>query len=494
VPLGLRAADAYGDSGRDADYPPWWPGPLPMSNLLNSSVPTQRHLREVERLFPHLYEGTVEYVSDPMNLGRIKVRVHGVNDPDSQRTPPTSLPWCYPCHAPGSFHVPEVGSTCWVLFRHGLSDYPVYLGVWHGQLKKPVVKGRLPVFSTPEAKPTKNNAADQVLSTYQGLGVPDDLRFHNAVAPPALPVYQILSASGGLANFAAGTSITVQDSTFNNGTFRILTNNGFIMTVDGPLNEEDLSTATIGQILVPPASNNFTSYLEPPGNESPRESYDLKQSIDPTVKVHWQTPKGATAYSVDDDGEERTAIVDRMGQGLHLVGAVTSSANQHNKARRRRQEVRDGTGLPVDQAVDGKASVELYDLLGQFVKLMSDGGGSCIVEIHGKDGASGFFRIAQDGMRITIRSDADSQMVMDESIVMQAQVDGSGPKLSLLSSGVAKLENQAGTASLTLDQSGGYELKNSAGAQVTGSPAGTLALKSSITITIDAPIVQTNGG
>ena len=132
------------------------------------------HSEPLEVNFPFLYEATVEDVSDPQNLGRIKARVHGVYDSDVRKSPASSLPWCYPCFAPGTFIVPDWGEHVWVMFRHGDVDYPVYMGVFHGNLPAGQVRGRLPSSPKPPLRASTNDIAPIKV---QGTGAENDFLF-----------------------------------------------------------------------------------------------------------------------------------------------------------------------------------------------------------------------------------------------------------------------------------------------------------------------------
>lgn len=106
-----------------------------------------------------LYEGIVEYTADPMNVGRVKVRVPGVNNINPVIDTVESLPWALPCFMPGSFTPPEVGDLVLVMFRHNDSNRPVYMGVIYGLLEEDKPRGRLSQFQNPEPKNTEIDAA-----------------------------------------------------------------------------------------------------------------------------------------------------------------------------------------------------------------------------------------------------------------------------------------------------------------------------------------------
>lgn len=99
-----------------------------------------------------IYEGTVEYTADPMNLGRIKVRVAGVNNSSKVTDETKDLPWASPCFMPGAFSPPEVGDSVIIVFMHNDANRPYYLGVFYNIRGEEKVKGRLAKFDNPGHK------------------------------------------------------------------------------------------------------------------------------------------------------------------------------------------------------------------------------------------------------------------------------------------------------------------------------------------------------
>jgi hypothetical protein len=80
------------------------------------------------------YYGIVEYINDPAQLGRIRVRIPVLHRDKSITT--EQLPWAWPCvpfgggPGYGTFMVPPEGSTVFVLFVHGeTTNVPVYIGM-----------------------------------------------------------------------------------------------------------------------------------------------------------------------------------------------------------------------------------------------------------------------------------------------------------------------------------------------------------------------------
>ena len=76
------------------------------------------------------YRGTVVDNNDPMKMGRLSVQVPDVSNVQTST-------WAMPC-APfagpqsGSVAVPPIGSSVWVEFEQGNSDYPIWSGCFWG--------------------------------------------------------------------------------------------------------------------------------------------------------------------------------------------------------------------------------------------------------------------------------------------------------------------------------------------------------------------------
>lgn len=87
-----------------------------------------------------IYLGKVEYNLDPEKLGRIKVRVHGI-DPPQDKCSTHDLSWARPCFLgassdAGTFVVPLSGSHVWVAYESGFYQRPIYLGSYFGKLEQ----------------------------------------------------------------------------------------------------------------------------------------------------------------------------------------------------------------------------------------------------------------------------------------------------------------------------------------------------------------------
>lgn len=90
----------------------------------------------VKRLYG-IYRGKVEYVNDPLQSGRVKVRIPVLHS--TEKVLPTDLlPWAVTMSSfgggydYGSKHIYPAGSTVFVMFEGGDPDLPVVIGSWEG--------------------------------------------------------------------------------------------------------------------------------------------------------------------------------------------------------------------------------------------------------------------------------------------------------------------------------------------------------------------------
>jgi len=79
-------------------------------------------VREGERRFGK-YRGVVADNGDPLELGRVKVKVPSVLDDGT-------TPWALPAAPFGLFAVPPVGAGVWIEFEAGDPASPIWSGAW----------------------------------------------------------------------------------------------------------------------------------------------------------------------------------------------------------------------------------------------------------------------------------------------------------------------------------------------------------------------------
>lgn len=76
------------------------------------------------------YPGVIVRVDDPEKIGRAKVRVPGLIDPESGWALPMTIGGGNDAH--GIYFPPKAGSECLVFFSHGDVDHPYYIPAnWH---------------------------------------------------------------------------------------------------------------------------------------------------------------------------------------------------------------------------------------------------------------------------------------------------------------------------------------------------------------------------
>lgn len=82
--------------------------------------------------------GVIESRQDPLNLGRLQVRVLGWHPEDTTTLPTEDLPWAHPVLPLSSKALPDVSEGTWVVgfFIDGK------------QAQQPVILGWMPNFST----------------------------------------------------------------------------------------------------------------------------------------------------------------------------------------------------------------------------------------------------------------------------------------------------------------------------------------------------------
>jgi hypothetical protein len=84
-----------------------------------------------------VYRGRVEYINDPLQLGRVRVRIP-VFHATADQIKTENLPWAYVVSAfgggydYGAKYIPPVGSTVYVMFEGGDMEFPLVIGTWEG--------------------------------------------------------------------------------------------------------------------------------------------------------------------------------------------------------------------------------------------------------------------------------------------------------------------------------------------------------------------------
>jgi len=129
--------------------------------MSSNRPPTGTSARDIRTQHFGLWEGVVVDVDDPLNLGRVRIRIAQVHDLRESKSPFTRVIWAEPCFQPGTMSPPNVGDMVWVMFRQGSVDHPVWLGVKYNLYQIHTAKGRLSSREAPVTKPSDGNTSTQ---------------------------------------------------------------------------------------------------------------------------------------------------------------------------------------------------------------------------------------------------------------------------------------------------------------------------------------------
>lgn len=158
------------------------------------------------------YRGTVASNIDPMQQGRVQVKVPAVLGEGS-------LSWAMPCvpfagSGVGFFAIPPVDANVWVEFEAGDPDYPIWTGCFWGAGEVPA----LPAIA--QMKVIKTDAITLTLSDLPGAG-----GLTIEVSPPAVatPLKLEFTSSGiEMTNGAASVKLTPASVSLNNGALEVI--------------------------------------------------------------------------------------------------------------------------------------------------------------------------------------------------------------------------------------------------------------------------------
>jgi hypothetical protein len=164
------------------------------------------------RQFFGKYRGTVENNLDPMQQGRVQVKVPAVLGDGS-------LSWAMPCSpyagpSVGFFAIPPNGANVWVEFENGDPDYPIWTGCFWGPGEVPA----LPAIAA--MKVLKTDGVTVTINDLPGAG-----GLTIEVNPPAVatPLKLAFTAAGiELTNGAASVKLTPASVSVNNGALEVI--------------------------------------------------------------------------------------------------------------------------------------------------------------------------------------------------------------------------------------------------------------------------------
>lgn len=156
---------------------------------------------------------------------------------------------------------------------------------------------------------------------------------------------------------------------------------------------------TIVSKSIPGKQVSMGTWSSPANLDTPKETQN-RPNAEPTRRVVFKTPKGATIYAEDKDGAEFLRVVDRIGQVIEMFSPVTVEKNKGNTDQR-------GTKMTVDEtptvdphtgpasmktqipvgtdAVNQEAWITLKDARGQYLKLWAKQDEEKVI-LYGKSG------------------------------------------------------------------------------------------------------------
>ena len=126
-----------------------------------------------------IYRAYIEYINDPMQLGRVKVRVPSLHGYPKD-VPTESLPWAYVItsfgggHDYGSKVTPPVGSTCFVSFEGGNKNIPIVIGTWEGTPNINTLMLRNPEQNLPEGEISMSPSPKEPWTPVEGSDPPKE--------------------------------------------------------------------------------------------------------------------------------------------------------------------------------------------------------------------------------------------------------------------------------------------------------------------------------
>lgn len=271
-----------------------------------------------------IFAGVVEDTTDPLELGRCRVRVPGVEG-DEHSTPTDLLPWAFPCFQSFSFVVPQVGDAVWITYMGGDPKYPVYLG-WFPSVPN--------VEQFRQRHPRKD--------TLQYGPIPP-----TEVRPPD---QEIINAQRAYIARSTGTDVNT------------------IGTGNTPQLRQAVQDSAAKQNA---KGMNDDTYVTPPDIEVVPEAR-LRRSPDPVIKILAKTPRGHTILASDDPSVEFLKIIDRLGQEIVFDCPVEHDENKNNKTPRDQGEAEKGTQIPIEKVYKRTSRIQITDQQGQVYQMWAE--------------------------------------------------------------------------------------------------------------------------
>lgn len=184
-------------------------------------------------------------------------------------------------------------------------------------------------------------------------------------------------------------------------------------------------------------------------NEVPNEVYG--QSNEPTGKVIYKSPKGATIMIEESDGKESLRILDVLGQSIHMDTSLTASTNSGNGGRRINADAYYGTQHKASRlSKDGYAEIAITDASGQQIQMLSSGFGSSIRIRSGENGSGAQVVLEKTGVEIEYEG---NQIQLQED---NARVEVGAHHIHLGADGSVEI---AGAAKIIISPSGQIQIE-----------------------------------
>lgn len=135
-----------------------------------SDPDTERFFEAIEQMLFGKYRGQVTSNTDPLNQGRVEVKVPSVFGDGITK-------WALPCvpyagNNVGFFAIPPVGASVWVEFEGGARDFPIWTGCfWTEAETLPDTDPMTKVLKTPGGKITVKDDGTIEIETTGGAKV-----------------------------------------------------------------------------------------------------------------------------------------------------------------------------------------------------------------------------------------------------------------------------------------------------------------------------------
>jgi hypothetical protein len=146
-------------------------------------------------------------------------------------------------------------------------------------------------------------------------------------------------------------------------------------------------------------------------HEIPKEVYSDDQ---PTGKVIYKSPKGATIWVEEADGKESIQIIDRIGQIIKMSSPVKPMYNANNVYQRKGASAdKEDAYDPSDICVDGQSEILIKDASNQEFRMIAKGTDSRI-QLKATDGVT----------KLILKSGEVS--IISDKVIVEGDIDVEG--------------------------------------------------------------------